>query len=347
VNNSLPKYLYFLRSLRPALSGFKHLHSAWSFLLCLITAALLTSGLAACVTETPPLRVGTTAGIVSDNLYLAQELQYYRDGMVRLIDYPSADDQLRAFRNQQIDVTAVSLCDALILTQKNPDLRGILLLSRSNGEDVLVANSSIAALKDIAGQSIGVEASSRSRLMLSQALERAQLSHQDVQLVSLSLSEQITAFKQGTVAAVATHEPVRSSLLFTGGHDVFPETNRDNDVLNILLVNKNVIKERRRHLVDFSQACLKASYYASQHSQKASEYLAKRHQLSSNIMNQIAKLVHDIDLAENQRLLHISNRELNHQVQAIAQKLQRQQLLQGVEQSNLIWDDSIVNQIKG
>ncbi len=349
VNSSLPQRPSALHLLPHGLRGLPRLRwlSQWSSLVCFMLIGILIPVLTACMGTNPPLRVGTTAGIVSDNLYLAQELQYYKREAVRLIDYPTADDQLRAFRNRQIDVTAVPLSDALILAQTNPDLKGILVLSRSQGEDVLVANSSITQLSDLAGQRVGVEASSRSRLMLAQALEQAKLSSQDVQVVPISLADQAMAFEQGDVVAVATHEPARSSLLAVGAHDVFPERSLANAMFNVLLVNEETLQKNRHRLADLSRGCLQANDYAAIHQQDVAERLAKRHQLSPEIMTQVTKLVKPFNLADNRRLLQPDDQELQNQVQLIGRQLQQQQLLNGFSMPKLAWDNGIVNQLKG
>ncbi len=347
MNNSLPTNPSALTSIRQKLYGVSRLRYQWSSIACLVCISLLVPVLTACIGTTHPLRVGTTAGLVSDNLYLAEKLKYYQSEDIRLIDYPTADDQLRAFRNRQVDVTAVPLSDALILAQTNPDLKGFLVLSSSYGEDALVANKNIASLQDLRGQHIGIEASSRSRLMLAQALEQAKLSNQEVQVVSIPLGEQIEAFEQGQVAAVATHEPVRSSLLATGGHYVYPETENDSAMFNVLLVNGKQIKSQRQRLVELSQGCLRASDYASHHQREVSEHLAKRHQLSPELMKQVSQTLHSFDLAKNQQLLEPDDPELRRQVKLIGRQLQQQQLLNRFSKPRLAWDDGIVNQLKG
>ena len=347
MNSFLPRNPSAFTLIRQKLYGVSRLRYQWPSITCLLFIGLLIPVLTACMGTSHPLKVGTTAGLVSDNLYLAEELKYYHSEDVRLIDYPTADDQMRAFRNRQVDVTAVPLSDALILAQTNPDLKGFLVLSSSQGEDTVVANKSITRLQDLMGQRIGIEASSRSRLMLAQALEQAKLSNQDVQVVSLPLADQVAAFEQGQVVAVATHEPVRSSLLEAGGHYVYPETESDKAMFNVLLVNGEQIKSQKRRLTQLSQGCLKASDYASHHQQEVSERLAKRHHLSPELMTKVTQTIHSFGLAENQRLLEPGDPELQRQVKIIGRQLQQQQLLNRFAKPTLAWDNGIVNRLKG
>jgi NitT/TauT family transport system substrate-binding protein len=307
---------------------------------------MLSVVMGACMSVNHQLRVGTTAGIVSDNLYLAQELNYYPNKVVRLIDYPTAEDQLRAFRNRQVDVTAVPLSDALVLAQTNPDLKGILVLSRSLGEDILVANSSVEQLSDLAGKTIGLETSSRSRLMLAQVLEEANLSSQDVTVLPLSLDEQVDAFKRGEINAVVTHEPARSSLLAAGGRNAFPGTQADKAMLNVLLVTEDTLKRYQPALLTLTDGCLRANQYASSHPKDVTQRLAKRHQLSPEVMALMSETIESLDLSENQRLLQPNGEELQQQTELLGQQLRHQSLLGDRPVPKLAWDNHIVKQLK-
>lgn len=347
MNNYLPKPRSALNIVCRRLYGLLHLRYRRASIVVLILIGLLIPVTTACIATNHPLKVGITSGLASDNLYLAEELKYYHGKDVRLIDYPTAADQLRAFRNRQIDVTAVPLSDALILAQTDPELRGFLILSYSQGEDTLIANESIVDLQDLAGKSIGLEASSRSRLLLAQALDQAKLSYQEVQAASIPLAKQIEAFKQGQIAAVATHEPIRSTLLAAGGHGIYPASETESPVFNILLVRGDEIKQQKKRLIALSQGGLKASDYASHHPRETSEHLAKRHHISPELITQAAKTVHSLTLAENQQLLESGDPKLQRQVKLIGKQLQQQQLLNQFVTPTLAWDDGIVRQLKG
>ena len=55
------------------------------------------------------LRIGTNVWIGSEPLYLARELGHLDPNTVQLVEYPSASEVLRAFRNQAIDGMVISL----------------------------------------------------------------------------------------------------------------------------------------------------------------------------------------------------------------------------------------------
>ena len=73
-------------------------------------AAALALALAGCTREPETaLRIGTNVWIGSEPLYLARELGSLDPAPVQLVEYPSASEVLRAFRNQAIDGMVISL----------------------------------------------------------------------------------------------------------------------------------------------------------------------------------------------------------------------------------------------
>src|SRR5690349_15565502 len=61
----------------------------------------------------PALRIGTNVWIGGEPLYLARELGELKPEAVQLVEYPSASEVLRAFRNSAIDGMVVSLDELL------------------------------------------------------------------------------------------------------------------------------------------------------------------------------------------------------------------------------------------
>ena len=99
--------------------------------------ALLTT-LGGCVREPEAaLRIGTNVWIGSEPLYLARELGKLDPASVQLVEYPSASEVLRAYRNQAIDGMVISLDELFGLAEDGYDPRIILVVDVSNGADVV------------------------------------------------------------------------------------------------------------------------------------------------------------------------------------------------------------------
>src|SRR5215471_21572533 len=84
------------------------------------------------------LRIGTNVWIGSEPLYLARELGRLDPSVVQLVEYPSASEVLRAFRNQAIDGMVISLDELFGLAVDGLQPRVILVVDVSHGADVVV-----------------------------------------------------------------------------------------------------------------------------------------------------------------------------------------------------------------
>ena len=94
----------------------------------------------------PTLRIGTNVWIGSEPLYLARELGHLDPKIVQLVEYPSASEVLRAFRNQAIDGMAISLDELFGLAVDGLKPRVILVLDESSGADVVVGRPGMRAM---------------------------------------------------------------------------------------------------------------------------------------------------------------------------------------------------------
>ena len=84
------------------------------------------------------LRIGTNVWIGSEPLYLARELGKLDPAAIQLVEYPSASEVLRAYRNQAIDGMVISLDELLVLSAEGQQPRIILVADVSHGADVVV-----------------------------------------------------------------------------------------------------------------------------------------------------------------------------------------------------------------
>src|SRR5436190_19099410 len=102
--------------------------------LCIVACAVLVLALGGCAREPEtPLRIGTNIWIGSEPLYLARELGRFDPATVQLVEYPSASEVLRAFRNQAIDGMVISLDELFGLAADGLDARVILVVDVSHG----------------------------------------------------------------------------------------------------------------------------------------------------------------------------------------------------------------------
>ena len=117
---------------------FKHnLKQILLSLLAVFVAIALTN----CTPKTnTPLRIGSNLWTGYETLYLARDLGYYNDKPIRLVDYPSGTEEVRAYRNKEIEGAGLSIDQALVLAATQENIRIIAIMDVSNGGDVILVS---------------------------------------------------------------------------------------------------------------------------------------------------------------------------------------------------------------
>src|SRR3954466_12612702 len=113
-------------------------------ILWLLACTALLATLAGCMREPEPaLRIGTNVWIGCEPLYLARELGNLDPATVQLVEYPSASEVLRAYRNQAIDGMVISLDELFGLAVDGLQPRIVLVVDVSHGADAVVGRANM------------------------------------------------------------------------------------------------------------------------------------------------------------------------------------------------------------
>ena len=294
--------------------------------------------------QTPPkpLRVGANVWPGYESLYLARDLGYYDDQPIQLVDHPSATEVSRALRNGDLEVAALTLDETLLLSETNPDIRIVLITDVSAGGDAIIAKSEIETLAGLKGRRVGVESTALGAFVITRALEQVELSPQDVEIVSLGVSEHEQAFKQGLVDAVVTFEPVRSNLLATGAKLVFDSNQIPGEIVDVLVVPESVLENQREALDALVQGWFRALDYLEQNPQDAAKRMAPREGVEPDQFLASLELLHIPDLKENQALLGKSDPTLLKVMSQLSALMVEKALLQRKVKTNSFLDDRLV-----
>jgi NitT/TauT family transport system substrate-binding protein len=214
-------------------------------LLQLLGCLLLVLPLLGCMRESePPLRIGTNVWIGSEPLYLARELGRFDPRQVELVEYPSASEVLRAFRNQAIDGMVISLDELFELAVDGFQPRIVLVVDISHGADVVVGRKGVKTMQDLQGKSVAVESSALGAFVLSRALALNGMQAGDVKVVHLESNEQPGAFDKGLVDAAVTFDPYRIQFLQAGAKTLFDSTQIPGEIVDLLAVRASVVERR-------------------------------------------------------------------------------------------------------
>jgi len=211
----------------------------------LLGCAALLAALLGCMREPEPaLRIGTNVWIGSEPLYLARELGHLDLGAVQLVEYPSASEVLRAYRNQAIDGMVISLDELFSLAVDGLQPRAILVVDVSHGADAVVGRRGMRSMQDLRGRPVAVESGALGAFVLSRALALSGMQATDVKVVHLESNEQPSAFETGQVDGAVTFDPYRVQLLRAGATTLFDSTEIPGEIVDLVAVRASVLEKQ-------------------------------------------------------------------------------------------------------
>jgi len=247
----------------------------------LLWAVALAGSLSGCMQSTEaPLRIGTNVWIGSEPLYLARELGHLDSKAVQLVEYPSATEVLRAFRNQAIDGMVITLDELFPLAIDGLAPRIILVVDISHGADVVVGRQGMETMRDLKGKRVAVESGALGAYVLSRALALSGMQAADVEIVHLESNEQPNAFKQGRVDGAVTFDPYRSQLLAAGATTLFDSTRIPGEIVDLVAVRASVLQEQKKAVQMLLAGWFKAIDYLQRSPEDAARRMGVRQQTS-------------------------------------------------------------------
>jgi NitT/TauT family transport system substrate-binding protein len=265
-----------------------------------VLMALASVSLGGCLrAPEAPLRIGTNVWIGTEPLYLARELGYLDAKAVHLVEYPSATEVLRAFRNQAIDGMLVSLDELFALAADGLKPRIILVADVSNGADVVVGRAGMRTMHDLKGKRVAVESGALGAYVLSRALALSGMQAADVEIVHLESNEQPNAFKSGRVDGAVTFDPYRTQLLAAGAETLFDSTRMPGEIVDLIAVRASVLQEQPKAVQALLGGWFKALAYLKRDPGDATRRMGIRQQTTGE------------QFLESLRGLHIPSREEN------------------------------------
>ena len=251
-----------------------------------------------------PLKVGTNVWPGYEMFYLARSLDLYKENRLKLVELPSELDVVEAFNQHLLDVAAVSLGEALLLAQRQPeDIRVILITDVSHGADAVLTKVEINGLAEIKGKRIGIEKSVGGKFLLDALLQEANLLPEDITIVPLYKNEHISAYKEDKIDILMTSEPIKTQLTKLGAKALFDSSKIPHKMVRVLITHRNVIDERKIDLKKLVDGYFEALNYFNSNRQEASFKMAPRLMIKSSEISSIYKGVILSELKDNRKLL--------------------------------------------
>jgi NitT/TauT family transport system substrate-binding protein len=249
------------------------------------------------------LRIGTNVWVGGEPLYLARELGRLDPATVQLVEYPSASEVLRAFRNEAIDGMVISLDELFGLVADGLQPRIVLVIDVSNGADVVVGRRGMRTMRDLKGRSVAVESSALGAFMLSRALALNAMQASDVNVVHLESNEQTSAFENGRVDGAVTFDPYRAQFLRDGAQTLFDSSQIPGEIVDLLAVRASVLEKQPKAVQALLAGWFSATDYLKFHPADAARRMGIRQQTSGEQFLQALKGLHFPSRDENLKML--------------------------------------------
>jgi NitT/TauT family transport system substrate-binding protein len=269
----------------------------------LMVLAVVAVAVAGCMrVPDAALRIGTNVWIGSEPLYLARDLGRLDASAVQLVEYPSASEVLRAYRNQAIDGMVISLDELFGLAADGLDPRVVLVVDVSDGADVVVGRQGMRTMQDLKGRSVAVESGALGAFVLSRALALSAMQASDVNVVHLESNEQPTAFEKGRIDAAVTFDPYRAQFLRAGAVTLFDSKRIPGEIVDLLAVRASVVDAHPKAIQSLLAGWFDALDYIAREPADAARRMGIRQQTSGE------------QFLEAQKGLHVPSREENLQM---------------------------------
>ena len=269
-----------------------------------LAAALALLALGGCSGPArPALRIGTNVWIGGEPLYLARDLGKLDPAHIQLVEYPSASEVMRAYRNQAIDGMVVSLDELFGLAADGLDPRAVLVIDVSHGADAVVGRAGLQTMRDLAGRSVAVEGGALGAFVLSRALALSGMQPGNVKVVHLESNEQPAAFQKGLIDAAVTFDPYRTQLMRAGGRTLFDSTSIPGEIVDLIAVRKSVLAERATAVAALLTGWFGAIDFMHADPREAARRMGIRQQIDAEQFLEAQRGLHVPSRAENLAML--------------------------------------------
>jgi len=272
-----------------------------SLLLALLLAGLIASGCSQ--TNPEPVRIGTVVWPGYEPLYLARELGDLPADEIRLVEYPSATEVIRALRNKSLEAAALTLDEVLVVLADRVPLKVLLVMDVSDGGDVIMARPGIASMQELRGKRIGVESNALGAYMLTRSLQTSGMTIGDVIVKHMGVNTQEQAYLKGDVDAVVTFEPVRTRLRNAGAVELFSSRQLPGEIVDVLVAHEDVYRDRPEVFRKLADTWFKTVDYLREQPGPAAQVIARRLKISPQEVTASYDGLTLPDRTENLRLL--------------------------------------------
>ncbi len=161
------------------------------------------------------VRIGTNDWIGYSPFILADKAGLFskNEADAHLVNFASAQQELEAFREGEINGAALTFDEVVTLVDSGFPLKVVLVLDFSSGGDMVLGQPGITTMEQLKGKKVGYEGSVVGEFLLSHALIQSGLKKSEIELENIPAEEWKAAFQSQKVEALVCYNPVASQLV--------------------------------------------------------------------------------------------------------------------------------------
>lgn len=276
-------------------------------------------------------------------ILLAKEKGYVKDN-VKVNRMDSATDVISTFHSGITDIAFVTLDEVLILRDKiDYGIKIIAIIDTSHGGDVILSQSNIKELKDLKGKKIGVEASAIGAYLLLRAFDlNPEIELSDVEIISMLYSKHEESFRNSSVDAVVTFEPIKTALLKQEANVLFDSSQIPDEILDVMIVKDLTIDTKGKEVKEVLAGWFKSIEYINNNHDKAISMMAKYEGVSTAEFH----IAHDglsiPSLTENHKMLSSEESDFFKNMSTLQSFLLKNQMINKKEDLRKIFTDTVL-----
>jgi NitT/TauT family transport system substrate-binding protein len=228
-------------------------------------------------TKSKPLVVGTIPWIGYAGQYVAQDQGFFKDAGLKVEDLFLEDTAalISNFLEKKMDIGWLTTGDFLQMIAQDPTIQVIKLADYSNGADAIIARG-VTQMGELRGKSIARNNVLFVENFLSACLEKGGLTLGDVKVIDMDMPDSGAAYIAKKIDVAYVFEPVLTEALKAGGGQVICSTKGTNLIGDVVLVRKQLIKERKAELLTYLRAIDKAVKLVNAGDKPAIQSVAKQ-----------------------------------------------------------------------
>ncbi len=317
----------------------------WQLIILLLT---IFSG---CSVEEPQsLRIGVSTWAGFEFLFLAEQKGFFKEENldVEFVEFSSLSDTRRAYERGQIDGLGTTVVEVFYAREQSPNkvLQIFQIVDSSNGADVILSNIDIKDGKALRGKKIGLELSSLGVYVLARGLETFGLTLADVNTIAMDQMSLGEALSNRTLDAIVTYPPVAIQVQQdTKANTLFSSAQIPNEVIDVLAIDKAVIKQRPSDIKKLLNAYHKAIRYTKENPQDAYRIMSEHEKITPQELEHILTNELHVVTQDEQIEFFKQNGKLSTVVEMTDKILRQTEQIKGADHRADMINDMLVKEI--